>query len=375
MPDTFSQVQVQVAKEYKEPKAEMRSVRAFGAFPPFGPFPPPSFNPPMGTVGKGGAIEVKSPVGGNEFTAIGLGKPLAVEWRWVYLGKKIGSRSDLFLASSVRRLPIFDAAPRAVSVLWEDIRPGESFASIPTTVPGTRLIYYTPALTDRGITVQLEMIFDRFPDQGVQQIGSLLQGAAAVPIFAPASAYLLGAGVLVKAVGKLAERMIDGKALFHEWFDLSFEQAGNFNSREGYVVLSDGSDVREGARAGTLVFHPEEGLKHAATGLPYSGPSAYVVLSLDGRERRDYKDFAPRLASAALLDRFLHAGESRPAATELLLEGIKAFNDVAFRNQALETKGELAELRPDDPRRSALQAALEAFNKNITDPSLRIPLN
>lgn len=133
------------------------------------------------------------------FQPIGIGKPMSVEIAYVYTGglsapSFFGNRPDMLIASAVKRLPVFEAAPRAINCLFRKVAQSFRFCDIAAAEPGTPLIYHTPALSDRGTTLTIEFVFDHFPEEAITQVSSLLSSAAGIPVFAPATGYLMAGG-------------------------------------------------------------------------------------------------------------------------------------------------------------------------------------
>lgn len=312
----------------------------------------------------------------TSFSPIGLGKPLSIEIAFVYTGNLattglFSNKPDLLLSSAVKRLPVFDAAPRAVNLIMDDLKKGFRFSDIAASMPGTPLVYYSPALTDRGTAVTVELAFDKFPEDAVKQVGSMLVSSAGLPLFAPASAYLLAGGILVKLLAQIGEKLLDGAPSFAETLPIDIDRPGLVNSKPGFAVLTNSSEIEQLADAGKLEFVPKSGLRSTQTGEPYEGTGAYVVLSLDGTEREDYRSFAPTMASAALLDRFLHVGQQRPAGTDLVLQAMQAFNDIHFRGKAESIKRKLAEAPKDSAEEKKLKELFGAYAANISDDTLQ----
>src|SRR5580698_3258580 len=96
------------------------------------------------------------------FTPIDLGRPLSIEVMYVYTGGLsekgfLQTKPDMLMTSAVKRLPMFESAPRAVNFISNDVPKGFEFADIAATRPGTPLVYHSPALTDRGTAVTIEL--------------------------------------------------------------------------------------------------------------------------------------------------------------------------------------------------------------------------
>jgi hypothetical protein len=322
------------------------------------------------------AAATSSAESATPFSPIGLSKPLSIEIAFVYTGNLattglFGNKPDLLLSSAVKRLPVFDAAPRAVNLIMDDVKKGFRFSDIAANIPGTPLVYYSPALTDRGTAVTIELAFDKFPEDAVKQVGSMLGSSAGLPLFAPASAYLLAGGMLVKLFAQIGEKLVDGAPSFSETLSIDIDRPGLANSKPGFAILTSSSEIEELADAGKLEFVAKNGLRNTQTGRLYDGAGPYVVLSLDGTDRQDYASFAPTMASAALLDRFLHVGQQRPAGTDLVLQAMQAFNDIHFRSKAESIKRKLADAPKDSPEAKKLQELFGAYAGNISDETLK----
>ena len=318
-----------------------------------------------------------SAITSTPFSPIGLGRPISIEIAYVDTGGFaepgfFGQKPGLLLTSAVKRLPIFDSAPRAVNLVRDDVPRGFKFSDVAATQPGTPLIYYSPALTDRGTAVTVELVFDKFPEEAVKQVGSLMGSAAGIPLFAPASLYLMAGGILVKLFAQFAEKLVDGKQSFSQTLSIDIDRPGMGNTQPGFAILTNSDELTRLVDRQELEFTPKEGLKNTNTGKRYDGGAAYVVLTLDGADRSsDYTSFAPTMASAALLDRFLHAGSGRPTGTDLMLQSMQAFNDLHFRGKAEGIKRKLVDVEAGSEDDKKLRALFDAYVKNISDSDLQ----
>jgi hypothetical protein len=329
-----------------------------------------------GLTKRAGPVRTAAGESATPFSPINLGRPLSIEIMYVHTGSLSSSgfftgAPGMLITSAVKRLPVFDAAPRAVNLIVNKVPEKLRFADIAADTPGTPLVYYSPALTDRGTSVTVELVFDRFKEEGLTQIGSLLGTAAGLPIFAPASAYLMAGGVLVKLFAQFAEYFTDGKQSFSETLSIDIDRPGLENTQPGFAILTNSDELESLVDRRQLEFVPKVGLRNTSTGKAYNGPGAYVVLSLDGTERTDYASFAPTMASAALLDRFLHLGQQRPTSTDLVVQSMKAFNDLHYRAKAEGVKHRLADAPKDSEERNKLGRLFDAYVKNISEKDLR----
>jgi hypothetical protein len=310
------------------------------------------------------------------FSAIGLGHPLSIEIAYVHTGGLssrgvFGGAPGMLITSAVKRLPVFDSAPRAVNLIVKRVPENLQFADIAADTVGTPLVYYSPALTDRGTAVTVELVFDRFSEDDLTRVGTLLGTAAGLPMFAPASAYLMAGGVLVKLFSKFAEYLTDGRQSFSETLSIDIDRPGLMNTQPGFAILTNSDEIEALVDARQLEFTPKAGLRQTSTGKPYNGTGAYVVLTLDGTERADYASFAPTIASAALLSKFLHLGQQQSTGTDLILQSMKAFNDLHFRSKADAIKRRLTEAPQEGDERKKLAVMFDAYVKNISEKDLR----
>jgi hypothetical protein len=76
-----------------------------------------------------------------------------------------------------------------------------------------------------------------------------------------------------------------------------------------------------------------------------------------------------------MLDRFLSTGEQRPSGTDLILQSMKAFNDLHFRGKADGIKRKLADADPASDEGKKLKSLFEAYVKNISDETLQPKLS
>jgi hypothetical protein len=304
----------------------------------------------------------------NPFTPVGLGKPLAIEIRYVYTGEYphrvlFDRTKDLLVTSAVKGLVSYDAAPRAVNFLRKDVGRNAEFATPEATEQGTPLVFYVPALTQSGTVATFEMVFDDFPRPVFDQISGAFTSAAAIPLFASKSALLLGAGSLIKLAGKAGEALFDAHPEFRASESVVFQRPGGLDSVADFRVIT-----RSAAEAGDLAGYRVDTsgqLVHKTDNTPYNGDHPYMVISLDGREVKEYESFTPTAASAALLDRFFGIGEGRAQPADMLIDALKLYNDWKYRNRADVLQGELKKLDPGSDAFTKKKAEYDALVKNI----------
>lgn len=307
------------------------------------------------------------------FTPVEMGKPLAVELRHVYTGRYprktlFDSTKDLLVTSAMKGIAVYNAAPRAVNVMRQNV--GKHTYVVPRAVDnGTALMFYTPALTAPSSTLTVEMVFDEFPQPTVDALGGAISSTAAIPVFAPAAAYLLAAGSLVKLGSKAAESLFDGQVVFSANHELGFRRPGVAAPVADFRLLTD--EKLDPQTLKDYKVGPTGRLVHVESGAEYAGDEPYVVISLDGAEVKEYESFIPTAASADLLKRFFGIGEGKEQPVDMLVDALKLYNDFQFRNKADALKKRLDGLKEGTEEHKKARAEYDALVKNILSDILK----
>lgn len=280
------------------------------------------------------------PATATPFTPIGIGKPLTIQIRHVYTGANprkgwFPGRKDMLLTSAMKSIAVFNAAPRAVNFLRQGVTANSNLNSPQATEQGTPLVYYSPAVTAPSTVVTFELVFDEFPDELLERIGTMFSDLSAVPIFLPAGGYLVAASSLVKLAGGLGQALFDGRPAFESTETLDFDVPGSVAPTADFRIMC-GPDFDPTA----FRFEPNKGLLDQH-GKPYDDHEPYIVLSLDGAKREEYESFTPTMASAAVLERFFNAREGAEVALDTVVSAMKLYNDWKFRDQAKGVKQKL----------------------------------
>jgi len=306
------------------------------------------------------------------FAPIDFGKPLSVVIRRIYTGrfpekKLFGGRKPMLLSSSVKDINTTSAGARAINILKRDVGPKSAFTGVGAAEEGTSLIYYSPAVTSAFITVGVTMIFEDFDQDLFDRASKLFSAAAGVPIFVPASAYLLAASTVVKLAGNAGSQILNGHPALDENIQLDFSFGGGGLPQPGYWIFSAGPI--DGTQ---FVFDPVRGLVKRSDKSPYDGDVPVVVVTIDGTAVEGVSNFTPMLAGASVLGRFFNQKENSEVAMDTILDAVKLVNDLTFRKKAEEAKSKLATLPPDSSERKRLEDAIKAFNQNISESRLQL---
>jgi hypothetical protein len=304
---------------------------------------------------------------------VDFGKPLNIMIRRIYTGKfpekKFlgGGRKPMLISTTVKDVTTTSAGARAVNVLKQGVTPKAVFNGPGAAEEGTPLAYYSPAVTSPFITVGFTIIFEDF-DQGLfDRISKLLGASAGVPIFVPASAYLMAASTVVKLAGDVGNQVLNGHPVLDENLQLDFSFGGGVPPQPGFFIISSGPI--DGKK---YQFDTMRGLINTSTSNPYDEEDPVIVVTVDGTAVDGVSNFTPLLASASLLGRFFSQKEDSEVATDTILSAVKLVNDLTFRKKAEEAKAKMAALPTGDPERAKLEAAIKAFNQNIGEGRLQL---
>ncbi len=309
------------------------------------------------------------------FTPIGMGKPLTIQIRHVYTGQFphtsfFSPHKDMVLTSAIKDITVYNAASRAVNFLRKGVPAQSNFDSPSASQQGTPLVCYVPAVTSPSSILTLEMVFDNFPDDFFTKLSSTFSSLAGIPIFLPASGYLLAGSVLVKLLGDLGHSLFDGHPAFDQNVNLDFDVPGAAPITADFrIVCNTDFDPTP------YHFVPGKGLVDS-NGAPYSGDAPYVVLSLDGKEQPAYKDFTPTVASAALLKQFFDVQDGSSAVLDTFVDAMKLLNDSKFRTEADKVQAQIDKLKAAgaDDNSDEVKALLErkkALTANILEDVLK----
>jgi hypothetical protein len=313
-------------------------------------------------------------LGRADFVPVDMSRPLTIEIRNIYTGRYpvssfFQSRKDMVVMSAIKNLATFNMAPRAVNFLTRQVGPHTNISVPAATDQGTPLVYYTPALTEPSNVLTIDVAFDSYPDELVAGIASMFTGAAGIPIFAVQGPYLLTASALISIFNQVARRLFEGFPAFSATVELSFDRPGSVIPQADYQLVTDSS-----WDTSTLAQYRSDDdgrLVDRKDGTPYQGPLPYVVISLDGRERKDYEQFTPTAASAALLGRFYNVSAGQDQSLEPLPDALKVYSDRQFRRKADEVSKQLASVDPNSNEGKALKKKYDGYVANILDDILK----
>ncbi len=311
----------------------------------------------------------------TSFTPVGLGKPLSVEIRHIYTGKfpqsifGFDESKSLLVTSSHKPITQFSSASRAVNLLADDVKPHNGIDTISALSQGTPIIYYSPAFVDQSISVTVELGFENFSKKITDFLSSAFTQAASIPLFATKSMHLIAGGMITQLLGDL------GKAIFEKGPEMTstdainFERPGMGDTAAGFGVLFP--DDTPDFVCKKYKISEEGELIDRQTGQSYSEGYPYVIVSIDGKQNTAYEKFQQTAASSELLARFYNLGESSAKPIDQLLEGLKYYNDMAYRRKAEELKAKMCDSSITEEELNKLSTMHKALIDNILTKELK----
>jgi hypothetical protein len=306
---------------------------------------------------------------------IGLGRPLCIMITQIYTGQYpkalLAKTKDMLLASAVKSIAVYDAKPLALNFLKQDVGPKTRLDRPAASEQGTPFVFYSPALIEGSLTLDLSMTFDRFPSEVFNAMSAAVTKASAIPMFLAQGSYLVAAGMLLKLVGQAGELLFDHKPSFSKSEALNISWPGLPPLPPGFILVTDGNvdAIDPGFRAKYEV-NPM-GLVVDKAGNQYAGNIPYVVLLVDGTAHAELSSFTPTAATAAVLSRFLGLQNKQQASLDLLVDAVRLYNDVRFRREIDDLEDQIKGLKADDPERARLEEKRDALKKNILEKLLK----
>jgi hypothetical protein len=314
-----------------------------------------------------------------DFKPIGLGLPLSVMVREVYTGKYpkgsvFGSKKeDMILTSAIKSIATMEAKPRALNFLKKKVSVKSRIERPGATEEGTPHIFYSPALLERSLTLDITVAFDSFDQEIFNQIGETFTSAAGIPLFVTQSFYLIAAGMITKLIGKIGEAIFDSTPEFNSSDALDIYLPGKPPLPAGYILItSDNVDaVDPNFRTKYKVSKEGTVVEVANPQTIYKGDIPYVVISVDGTQDDELKKFTPTAASAAVISRFFNIREGKSVPFELMIEALKLYNDISFRKQIEQLNKQIEEM-PEGQAKEDLKKKRDALKSNILEELLKV---
>ena len=306
----------------------------------------------------------------NEFTDLGIGKPLVVRFHTLHVGDLkngwFNNRQSILITSLIKDDITYGIPSRGVHQVYTKAKDRQTLH--PEAIhEGTELIYYSDAFDSGKLKFTIEVQADRFNQEIMDTIGDSLGHASGLPVFAPYAPYLLAGNHLLKAAGNIVNRIMEKIPMVSYSFDVENDLGGSFDTKAGFLIggnedelslLSD-QEIMIDSRTGK-VFLGRGGQK-------YKGDIPYVIISLDGKANIRYKNFKATIASAALLKKF-HGLSSETFAGDVQ-DILLVYNDYSYI-QKIKDARDLIGVTNDPQKREDLEKLIEAYKRNVQNKQI-----
>ncbi len=280
-------------------------------------------------------------IGLPAFTQPSIGRPLSIEILCVYTGdapqKFFGGRKDLLVVSGVKSVQTYGNAPKAINQLVEKITDNQ-YLQPGAFTQGSPIAYYTKALDVSTIFTSFELVAESFSREIFDLVGRLFSTAGSLPIFAPINGYLLVGGMLIKMAGKLSNSLFDNFPFLREDIPFRFDTPEHPIANAKQMVICNDRD-----KAKLIGFTPglvndgnnnkRPALVDKRTFKEYRGDAPYLIISIDGRTRKVLEDFTPKIAAAAMIEKF-YSSSLEVQEINILEDAMVLYNDQYYFDKA-----------------------------------------
>lgn len=309
------------------------------------------------------------------FTEIGFAKPITIHIERVYTGKypKLGwkKKKDMIITTAYKSENIVGASPRSFNWIEKGIQEShKSYTTVSATQEGTNLVYAKPAIDKDALILTIDLSFDDFDDKLLDIFSGIMSSAGALPAFSAYSPYLMVAGKLTNLGKEIGNRILDSKPEISLDAKLYFRRAGKIPVKKGKIAIVSEDFAR--VVKNTFTISDDDRLIDKASGKDYTDDQPYVILSLDGAPlSNELQDFAPTLASAAQLRRFLAVNDGEDTDADIIIDALKLYSDFKFRTEAEELKILLDKKDLSETEKRRIRDELNAVTQNIMNDIMR----
>lgn len=318
----------------------------------------------------------------SNFQQIGIGKPLVIEIYTIYTGnapsRLFGGRPALLVTSGVKTPETFDAAPKAINLLKDNIKDYEYL--LPGAFEkGSPYVYYSPSVVNPKTYVSFELNIDKFDETLFNAMDELFVFAAGIPVFAPAATHLLAGSTITKIFTKLGKVFLEDEPYLNNNLTLAFGDPvlPDFIADSILVCEDEFSEELDKYEIRLIGGGPGKqylALVEPSTGKRYEGEASYLIAVIDGRVKDNLANFTPTLASAAILDQFYRPKDPQAEIVDAMKQAMSLYNDLEYNKKAQELKKKLKDLDPKSEEYKKLKAIFDGYNTNIKDEHFKVEL-
>ena len=173
--------------------------------------------------------------------------------------------------------------------------------------------------------------------------------------------------------GKIGKAALDSKPEVELLESLTLDRVGEDPVNAGFCLMINTKHEREILKSCQIDNYGQ--LIDKNTDEPYMGDYPYVVISLDGRQRDEYKGFTPTAATADILGGFYGGGDPAKESVAAVVSAMKLYNDWDFRKEALRLEEQIKSLDKNSSdyaqKLQELTTIKDALIKNILNDEFK----
>lgn len=309
----------------------------------------------------------------NEYAEVGLGKPLCIEIVNIYTGdapaRLFGGKPNLLVVSGVKGPETYDEAQKAINQLKKEVSdrsylPPEAFSK------GSPIVYYTPALEANELLFSFHLVAESFKDKVFKDISKIFDKATKLPLFITSNTRLISGTSILKMARQLGKAVLESEPFLQDNLTVRLDVGGFCDFQPGIMLICEDdkadklSDKYKIKRVADLNRNENYFLVDKQTEEKYRGDIPFLLINVDGRERRDLVSFKPKIASAAMIKRFYGTDEGQTG-VKVLEEAMELHNDLTYVNKVKDLKEEMDGMEEGSEEFTRCQSLVDAYRKNI----------
>lgn len=315
-----------------------------------------------------------------DYTQIGINKPLSVEILCAYSGdapqKFLGGKKDIMVVSGVKAYNTYGAAPKAINHIKKKVS-DYNYITMGAFDDGSPIVYYSPAVDVSTTFCSFHLVADTFGEETFGFISNLFSSAAGLPIFAPAAPFLLAGSVISGMLGNIGKTLFESKPFMTEDEIFRFDTPGQEISSAKQMVVCNETDKNELKEYRPGLINDGDDTKKPALvsrkhGKAYKGNAPYILINVDGKARPELDAFAPKIATAAILEKYYGLIDKGSQVVDILESAMNLYNDFHFHQRAVSLETEISKMKKNSNDYKRASQILEAYKKNIKTDQFKI---
>jgi hypothetical protein len=273
------------------------------------------------------------------------GEPLCVEIVHMAFGnvEDWWGKAEMLVSSWAKTGGTAKPAPRVINLMRKHIPKFHHLSSLGAAEYGHQLVFYAPSYNEETLRFSIEFLeIDKLKGDEIDALGKALKSISKLAIFAPQLSYMALAPEVLEMGRKLANIINKNDTVLLEHLDLSFNRPHSKQLTSGRFVLVRGDQSVD--FVDRFKLHPENNrlisTKNGKLAEKDGMEDPYIVVRINAKERKEYKEFESDSETQQFLEMFLNHGVTKNLA-DLLSDSVKAsiqfnsFNEILHKKKAL----------------------------------------